>query len=189
MLVKKSFKRVFIIVVLSVLMYFSITMGYSLGKRESGTSQTEAEDETQLVGALSSKDIIGADTIVEIRYEYKKCGHEITKTSRAVESMLGLGVVDFLERFPSLRIVEFSNENVLLERDIDQYCEKHYIIKLVGDNVMVLRSDAESEEFVVVRKTDLFREDLDSHSLMILQRGKLFNSISDVENYINSIKK
>jgi len=158
-----------------------------MGKQDSSSNNDDIKEETKLVGALDSKDVIGINTIVEIKYKYQKCGHETNITKKADESMFGLGVVDFLERFDEFRIIEFSERKLELAKSLNQYCDKHYLLKMIGDTVMILQSDTENEDFVVVKKTKLRRKDLDDNIYLILKRGKLFNSLDDIENYINSI--
>jgi len=188
LIVKKGFKRLFFLVLFTTLLFFSITTGYQMGKQES-SAQKPQEDPVALVGALNSKEIIGINTIIETTYRYKKCGHEMTFSKKAGEDMLGLGVVDFLARFGDYRIIEFTEEIVRLEILRDQYCDQHYLLKMIGDTVMILRSDIENEDFVVIRKTKLTRKSLDNDVYLILKRGKLFNSLDDIETYIDGLNR
>jgi hypothetical protein len=185
LVISKTFKRIFVIVSLCCLFYFCVTFGYKLGKNQ--TIEQEDEQITP-VGALDSKQVIDAHTIIDTTYVFKKCGHEQQVKEKPTEDMLGLSVVDFNTRFSSLSIVDFNADAVQLKKIIDNYCDKHFLLKLIGSRVMVLTYNIKNDDYVIVQRTSLTIDHIDSDAIALLNRGKLFNATSDIDDYIASIK-
>ncbi len=185
MVVSKAFKRIFALISIFCLMFFSVNSGYKLGKSEG----IDNEQESKKVSMQANKDVIVKDTKITTTYIYKKCGHKNITCDAPTQDMLGLSVMDFMERFPDYTIKDFTSENVSLIKIIDNYCDKHYLLKLVDNRAMVLRYNLEDDDFIIIQRTKLITNDLDVDQIKLLNRGKLFNSIDDVNKYIDSIKK
>ena len=186
MVVSKAFKKILFLTSLAFLLFFCIKTGYSLGK-----SETDLEDISQAkeVSAVENFDVITNNTIISKTHVFKKCGHQITVEEEPGPDMLGLNVISFMDRFNRFAVIDFTGEAVTLKISIDNYCDKHYILKTLGSRVMVFNYDILNGDYVVVKKTPLTLTDLDADTLRILDRGKIFNSLGDINTYIDGIKK
>lgn len=122
------------------LIIFSILIGYFLivnpktSKEENILYKELANNEN----SINSSDIIVTNYSgskispnTKIMYEtyYKKCDHTEMKEEKVNEELVNLNEEELQKKYKDFTIKQFGIEKVVLYKEKDEFCDKHYILK------------------------------------------------------------
>lgn len=111
---------------------------------------------------------------------FKLCGHEIQRTIQAPGSFLGLNVEELMERIEGWEISEVQDDNIMLIREIDTYCPKHFIIGVLDNNIAIYIYN-ENGEKILKEKTDIDINILTPDDQIFLTNGIVADTEDDME--------
>jgi hypothetical protein len=125
---------------------------------------------------------------VEWDYEYRMCGHHIYLHCEADETMIGLTFSELQAANPDVRIVSFEAKNVSLKMSFDCYCPRHYILKQYRDELAIYRTVLGTQEQEVYVEVPIRFSVADEDEQPVLETGKLFDSLEELENYLENLE-
>jgi hypothetical protein len=182
---KKKRKIVIWLVVLALLIV-SGTAGFILASNEPRVVQITPAPSDLPAAADDSKIAKGA--VVKWEYEYRMCGHIVYLSCMADDHIIGLTFSQLQAEYPDARIISFEPEMVSLKLGFDCYCPRHYILKRYKEELAVLRTILGSDEQETYRKVPVRFDDLSADEQEVLEAGKLFESIDELEYYIENLE-
>jgi hypothetical protein len=73
-------------------------------------------------------DLITASTKITFKTYFTLCSHIIDKEPDNGSGFINLSKSDLMDKLPDWTVNEFSSQQVILKREIQTYCPRHYII-------------------------------------------------------------
>ncbi len=178
-------RRVTLIVTLAILAGL-LTLGILVGSKL-WMKQEAQTGETITVALQPSETVTPTDqtesreiTLI-CRYSFQ-CGHtaEVSKTITVQP-----GEEDkILEGYPGFLVEEISDDRIILSTQRDCYCPDHYVLVAQDQRVVVLKTDSETMEPVVLMQLDegYLHENLKAYS-----DGMAFDSLEDINLYLEGV--
>ncbi len=181
----KRKRKIFIWLVVLALLAVSGSAGFILASNEPRVVQVTPAPPDLPVGADDSKIEKGA--VVKWEYQYKMCGHTVYLSCMADDHLTGLTFSQLQAEYPDARIISFEPEMVSLKLSFDCYCPRHYILKRYKDALAVFRTILGSDEQETYRNVPIKFDSLCAEEQEVLEAGKLFESIGELESYLENI--
>ncbi|MEG1560591.1 MAG: hypothetical protein RRY79_01670 [Clostridia bacterium] len=122
-----------------------------------------------------------------VEWEFKFiCGHIEKQTGR--RDITGLTKSEILKLYENADITFMDKDNVKISVYSEEYCEQHYLLVLMeGDMLAVMHTNIDtlrSEQLAVI---PINTEGIDEGTLTELAAGKLFDSLSEIDAFIEGI--
>lgn len=175
----KENKRILICTALAILA--GILIGVSIG------IALTPNDDGAAVAAMEMVSV-GPNTAVRTRLKFDGCAHEY---ERLLDNARFVGATrqELLEHFPKHTIVRFSAEQVVLEQEIDGCCQRHYLLKLADNGgCAILKFDEEAMEMNTAVPIDVDTDAFDETVLSELRSGVAFDSMDEVNAYLEGLE-
>lgn len=126
------------------------------------------------------------NTLITYKTYYTKCNHYINEYKDIDISSVNLNEEEIKEKNKDWRIKEFSPEQIVLEKEVEEFCNQHYKLKLLDDNIIVFTIDENNYE-KEYQKTEITSEYLTDEDVVKLKEGILVygkeNLSSVLEDY------
>jgi hypothetical protein len=126
--------------------------------------------------------ILPTTDVVWIDY-YLKCGHEYVNSK--TDNIIGMTGPELENKYPDYAVTQMSLESVRLVREIDGYCPSHYLLKIGGDDsLLVMRTDPET---LTLKQEKEFSIDLDALGAGVqeqLKEGIVFDTMDEINAFI-----
>ena len=116
---------------------------------------------------------------------YEMCGHTVTMTTEADESMVGLSFAQLDEKYPDVRIVSFSASKIELKRSYACYCPDHFILKRHGEKLVVFATAKGSDKQDIYTTLQIDFDDIPQNEREALEIGRVFGSFADLEAFVS----
>jgi hypothetical protein len=158
--------------------------GFILAKNEPRVVEVKPEDE---VAAGADDSMIAKGAKIDWIYEYGMCSHNIYLSCDADEDMVGLKFSEFQAEYPDVRIVSFEPDKLTLKMSFDCYCPRHYILRRHSNGLAVLRTILGTGEHEIFYEVPVRFEEINGDEKIVLEAGKLFDSIEEMEEYIKTL--
>ena len=147
----------------------------------------ECTDEyEELIQTNSSEKKVSPNAIFVYEIEYKKCGHMKKEYVAAPGLAINRTEKEIKEMFFEWNIEYFSNDEVILKKTEDRYCNEHYILRDEEGQIAVYKVDADGNEEVYER-TGIIIKYLPDEDKQKIQDGIFINGIQALnkmlENY------
>ncbi len=147
--------------------------------------EKETEESEVAVGAGEEKIEKGATVFWD--YEYKMCCHHIYISCEVDESMAGLTFSQLQKEYPNVRIVSFDTKELSLKMSFDCYCPNHYILKHYRDELAVSRTILGTDDQEICLEIPIRFDNIPEDEKKVLETGKLFDSLEEIEEYVESL--
>lgn len=170
-----------------VLVSASAVSGYFIARQEPRIVEKQ-DNSMEAVSVSADSDTITDETMVNLYTTYKMCSHVYVDSFYATNDMHGLSFTEFLKKFPDTRVLDFSEDSIVIENTFDCYCPDHYILKKNGSLLSVYRTKERSDEQYIYHETNVKTYDIDREELSALRVGKLFSSMQEVNEYLEKLK-
>ena len=195
MFFKKHGKKLIIAFSILFAVGISVFSGYYLARNDdldaepspAGTKSV-AEDENSAMPVAVNDGRVGRDAKIYFAYYYERCGHTIEKQIDATEDMIGLTREQFAELYPDAEITEFSPNAVHVKQRFSQYCPKHLILKQHENGLAIFKTVAGTERMELYMRIAVDFDSLAADDQAVLKTGRMFNSLEDIEAYIEDIE-
>ncbi len=154
-------------------------------QHESGAPYASATDistekpDAAAVGA--SEIIVGVNTRAVFSYTFSGCGHTLDVLT---DDVTGMNESDVRTAYPNKRIVEFTQEQVVLLEKLDGCCPMHYYVRLENGRVVVTRRDEQTLDPCVV--AEFSPPETSDEQLAELTEGLVFDCLEDINVYFES---
>ena len=157
----------------------------------SGSILSDSYKESITADAVSPSSIFLEKTaVVTITYRYRFCGHSETISASASD----LGFSGFVEDELSFsngvaEVRTFTPSMAEIIVDVDEYCPKHYIVKLYEDEVCLYKTNSQTGKSRRYLDLNITAEDVLPVKREELEEGVVFENTSDVNRYVKEIQK
>lgn len=174
-----------------ILLIISCTgvIGYIIAQNEprvAPSTDSGSAPEVLMVGVDDAS--ITKDTMVSWDYEYEKCAHHIYVRCQADENMVGLTFSTFAQHYPNVKVIQFDTDELVLSETFSSYCPDHFVIKKYEDALAIFRTALGSDKQDHYLDVPIVFEDLHDDEQKVLSVGKVFNSLEEVESYLEDLE-
>ncbi len=139
--------------------------------------------EAQPVGQIGKPSIL-PETEVKVNYEFMLCGHVIEKLQTG-GPLTGSRLEDITKKYPDARVLEFDEAHVVITRELERYCPRHYILFIDDNNKLcILHTDEADFEKEVVTTLTYDVSALPEEVLLLLKEGMSFESLEEINLYL-----
>lgn len=178
----RKHKKLVIFASMLIIVIASGTTGFFIAQSE---PRIVEEKEPLAVDADNAR--IDREAIVLWHIDYKMCGHSITVENNVDENMIGLSFSQFCNKYPNLKVVDFSAHKIEIKTSFYCYCPEHYILKKCDDMLAIYRTAPGTDNQEIYIKTQICFDDIDSGEKEVLTMGRVFGSLEDIDSYIVNI--
>lgn len=131
----------------------------------------------------------------EIRYEipynsaiqkttFLKCGH-------VIENKISDGAVtkaELEQNYPGHSMIIRNGEQAILHREVDDYCPKHFILTLRGDNLTVEQYDAGTGERGILNTVEAELSAIPASIQDEMKAGLPFEELAQIDEYMENVE-
>lgn len=103
------------------------------------------EEQDKVVEVVMSEVKITPYTQLVIKKKFTKCGHDSINAMTVPLELINFTKEELQEKYTGWNIEEFSEEQVVLSRDIESNCENHFVIKNKNEDVLVYKELTEDK--------------------------------------------
>lgn len=195
--IKSKWKSVLTLV---VAMAITMTAGYIYGSYQGTKNNEDSSDIEKDVSKLAVvenednrnneaeegiKEILPNTEIVFNR-SYKLCKDVISEKRKPYIGEIGTKEDELQSLFPGWTIEKFTEEQLILSKQIDNYCSNHYILKEQGGLVTIYAPLEEDEGLEVIKYTTVKVNSLPPALQQEIEKGVAVESIEQIEYLIES---
>ncbi len=112
---------------------------------EKVTDECVLEAEELAIANSTEKKVSPNATFIFIT-KYKKCGHTVKDYVSVNENDVNKMESDIRENYTAWNLISFSNDEIVLEREVDEICKEHYVIRNVSDEIIVYFLNEDNKE-------------------------------------------
>lgn len=193
---KSKFKSIFLILV--VIFLGAFILGYYLNNsfEEEDDGLSKVNKNLQIPNSLKNPDkpniennfdnnndnlkIVKESTVLNYITYYKACGHKTEKSITVPQTFVGLSLEELKNRIEGWEISDMLEDSVILTREIETFCPRHFIIGVKDDSIAIYIYN-ENGEKVLKEKTDININILTPEDQMILNSGIIADTEDDME--------
>ncbi|MDP2892580.1 MAG: hypothetical protein Q8O09_05540 [Bacillota bacterium] len=128
--------------------------------------------------------VISADCVETVEYRYLLCGHTKYVKQKAGSEIAGLTEEEFRLRYPGFQMLQFSPTAIQGTVIINAYCPDHYILKAIDGMVDIYRIKPGTGEFALYKRLGMHIEEFKESCKQGVARGMAFDSIEDLEGFL-----
>jgi hypothetical protein len=130
--------------------------------------------------------VVGPNVAVTWETAYTSCGH-IVSASEHSAAYIGLTREELLSRYPGCEVVELTSEKLVLRRQVSGYCPNHLILKRDDKGLVVMKTDPVTGEQQALLHINFDLSQLDSEALEQLDTGLIFETLEQIDSYLEGI--
>ncbi len=134
------------------------------------TKDIQMQNENTLVTSSKEDIVVSPKAKLIKRKYYKKCGHIVEDEFDVEKNIVNMNKEELAKYFFEWKIEEFSENKIIIYKEIADICEEHYIVKDVNGNVNIYRKD-ENENEVWIKSTELLTKYLPAEDYNKLKNG------------------
>ena len=140
---------------------------YTTNKAENAIN--EAEEILQKTS--STEDKINPDTKIIEKLYYNDCNHIVQTEKQATPEMVNETKDLFQAEYIGWEIQKFTNTEVVVYKEIYDFCDEHYCIKDVDGTIAVYKLDKYGKEKELIEQTDIQTKYLSEVDIADLEKG------------------
>ena len=143
------------------------------------------EDECTYIAQLGSKDEIltanakkektSPNCVLILKMYYQKCGHIIEKKEKIEEANVNLTEKELKEKFPDWEVQKFTETEIVLYKEINDFCNEHYILKEKDGYIAIYKLDENKNE-ELMETTNISTGYLEEEDLKKIKEGLFINT-------------
>lgn len=173
----------------SVLVIIATVFGYNAAQ-SSQNEQWEAKQEAQQqqVQKASEQPVaaeperLGMDGKVYLQVKYTKCGHMV-ETDVTDKKYVGMTREELENQFANAEMTEFSKEKAVFLVETPSVCTLHYIVKYENGMLNIYQPQENQAEPKLYKSIEM-----DAVNDAALEEGIIFDSLEQVESYLENIE-
>ena len=132
--------------------------------------KTLVEEEQNTVSTSSKNIKISHNSIVVKNTLYKICNHEIRQTEAIPVELVNKEEKDIQQYYKDWEIKKYSPTEVVLYREKDEYCDKHYVLRENNGVIAIYKIDDNNKE-TLRENTQIQTKSLPEIDLIKLKSG------------------
>ena len=151
------------------------------------TAITEFNLEEELISANSKEQKTSPNCTIIFKIYYQKCGHLIEKKEEIKTSEVNLTEEELKNKFKDWEIQKFTSSEIVLYKEIDEFCNEHYVLREKNGNIAIFNLDQfNNENFLEM--TDISIEYLENEDLEKLKNGIYINSKKELNKTLEDFE-
>lgn len=157
---------------------------YTTNKAENAINQAEEI----LQRTSSSEDKINPDTKIIEKVYYNDCNHIVQTEKQAPEEMVNETKDLFQAEYIGWEIQKFTNTEVVVYKEIYDFCDEHYCIKDNKGTITVYKLDKYGKEKELIEETDIQTQYLAEEDIEKLEEGIIVYNKSEVSKKLEDFE-
>lgn len=174
------------IVLLGILIFIvSVGIGYMyssyfIEKGELGGEILETEQieeysgtnvELKTIEAVSEDKKVTPNTEFAIKKYYDECGHFEFEYEDLPKELINLNKQEIDDYYnDEFEVEEFNNNTLILSKEINGFCNEHFVLKLNDENIDVYKLNTDGS-YSLYKATEISKEYLPAHDIQKLEEG------------------
>lgn len=195
MFIKHKWKSILTLV---VAMAVTMTAGYIYGSYQASDNKGSIDiEEEALKLAATDKEYnaeneteeaikeISPSTEIIFNRSYKLCGDIISERRKPHKEEIGTKEEAIDSLFSDWTIEKFTEKQLVLSKQIDNYCPNHYILKEQG-GLVAIYAPLEEEGLEIIKHTSVKVRSLPPNLQQEVEKGMVVGSLEEIEYIIES---
>ena len=113
---------------------------------------------------------VSPNCLLTLKIYYKKCGHLIEKSQNIEQNLVNLTEEQLRKQLPEWEIQKFTPEQIVLYKELEDFCNEHYKLKIENGYIRIYELDEQNNE-KLLKSTDISSEYLTKDDLEELKNG------------------
>ena len=191
---KKEYVYIIMLVICLTMVIYGVIGLYRINRNIVQNETAKAEDvqdiyensENSVTTAVQEKKI-SPNTSFALKKFYDECSHYEYESAELPIELVNLTRQEVEEYYPDWEVEEFSDKRLVLCKEINGYCNEHFLIKLDGEKVVIYRLSTQGK-FDKYKDTDIVKEYLTdkdieklTEGITVYGEGKLSSVLEDFE--------
>lgn len=139
------------------------------------------------ISASSKEEKTSPNCMIILKIYYQKCGHLIETKEKIKDANVNLTEKELKERFPEWEIQRFTETEIILYKEIDDYCNEHYVLKEKDGNIAIYRLDENNKE-ELQDITDIPTKYLEDEDLERIKEGIFINTKKELNKTLEDFE-
>ena len=169
---------------IAVLLAMATVMAIALTPRQ---PVMESPEPLQEAGSAPSSVLSEKCQVVQT-LTYAPCGHAITRRQALPPELVGKTREDAAYVYESFRITGFSAEEIEMEQALDMFCPEHVVLMPNESGILCIFENRYGDALALVRELETRLADLPDSYQEELRPGKGFDSLAELESWLESIE-
>lgn len=182
-------------VLVSVLVIFIAIVIYIIANNKGGSKEKLAKSTTNEYYLKEPNDIVSTtleekitpNTNFIIEKEYEKCGHVVKEEVEAPRECINKTKNEVEQEYKGWNIKKFSNDEVIISKKENGYCDKHYILREREGVVAIYALDKDGKE-VFKEATSIGIEYLTETDLLSIKQGMLIYGDEKLNSFLEDFE-
>lgn len=147
-----------------------------INQNENNVIEKIADENTNnLVITNNEEEKVSPNCVLVLKVYYNKCEHLIQNKKNIEEAEVNMTEQELRERFSDWEVQRFTPTEIVLYKEIDEFCDEHYLLKEKDGYIAVYKLD-EKDEPALIETTDISTEYLTEQDLEEIKKGiKIFS--------------
>lgn len=140
------------------------------------------EDECTAIGELSNGNLeefiktnseeekISPNCVITLKVYHEACQHLIETRKNIEDVEVNMTEEELKERFKSWEVQKFTPTEIVLYKEVKEFCDEHYLLKEKDGNIAIFKLD-ENNNQTFLETTDISTEYLTEEDLKNIQKG------------------
>lgn len=159
---------------------------YRISQIDNNKVASENSKENSIIDKLSNANIsnsvetnneeekVSPNCELILKIYYNKCEHLIEKKQNIEEAEVNMTEQELRERFSDWEIQRFTANEIVLYKELDEFCDEHYLLKENNGYIAIYKLD-ENDNASLLETTDISTQYLAEQDLKDIQSGiKIF---------------
>lgn len=130
---------------------------------------------------------ISPNASLTIKRYYKECGHTTSEYKNVSEDMVNKTREELQNMYPDFTIEEFSETNIVLQKQEEGRCDEHFVVKDENSNIMIYKENQEGVE-ELYQNTGISTEYLPETDKINLRNGVKVFGIENLNAFIENFE-
>ena len=126
------------------------------------------------------------ETVIHKKYIYRFCGHSDKGEELIRYSDIGLSRMEFSNKYLDWAIKSFSSDKIIMEKVLDGYCPRHYILQELNGVIAIYQPDIDSQ-LDIIKQTDIPVDYLPQELQDQIRDGLAVETLEEIEDMIEDI--
>ena len=176
-------KKVLLFIGIIIIVAIGITVGINLysnnkdiGQPNTINNKIENKNNNEIynisntIATSNKEEKTTPNTLMIYKTYYTKCNHYINEYKDIDISDVNLTEDEIQNKNREWTINEFSSEQVIFEKESEEFCNQHYKLKLIDNRIVIfnISEDGEEKEY---KRTEISSEYLTQEDLLRLKEG------------------
>lgn len=135
-------------------------------------SENTIKNATNIIEQTSStENVITPNTVLIEKMYYNECEHLVEKEKKVEEKLINKNEAELQIEYIGWVIQKFTPSEVVVYKEINDFCDEHYLLKDVNGSINVYKLDKYGREKELIQETKIQTRYLPEIDLQELEKG------------------